>query len=200
VIARPFVGESGNYKRTHRRRDFSLMPPRPTLLNKTMDAGIETVGVGKIDDLFAGSGLSVKIHTKSNMDGMDKTIAAMSEHPRGLILTNLIETDMLWGHRNDPKGFANALEQFDRRLSELLEQLRETDALFISADHGCDPTTPSTDHSREIVPLLALGPEIRSGVDLGRRQSYADLAATIAEIFGIESPEAGHSFWDRLRH
>jgi phosphopentomutase len=199
VIARPFVGASGNYKRTHRRRDFSLIPPRPTVLNKLMDAGIETVGVGKIDDLFAGSGLSVKIHTKSNMDGMDKTIAAVDEYPRGLIFTNLIETDMLWGHRNDPRGFANALAEFDRRLGEMLTHLRDTDALFISADHGCDPTTPSTDHSREIVPLLAYGTALCQGVDLGRRQCYADLAATIAEIFRIDAPEAGRSFWNDLQ-
>jgi phosphopentomutase len=159
-----------------------------------MDAGIETVGIGKIDDLFAGDGLSVKIHTESNIEGMERTIAALGEHPSGLILTNLVETDMLWGHRNDPKGFANALEQFDRQLGELLSQLTPTDALFISADHGCDPTTESTDHSREIVPMLAHGPSLLAGKHLGQRATFADLAATLAQLFGVTQPEAGTSF------
>lgn len=194
VIARPFVGTSGNYTRTVRRRDFSLSPPRATTLNRLMEAGIETVGIGKIDDLFAGDGLSVKIHTDSNIEGMDTTIAALSEYPSGLIFTNLVETDMLWGHRNDPRGFANALEQFDRQLATLLAAMTPNDALFISADHGCDPTTPSTDHSRELVPLLVYGPALRAGQDLGQRGCFADLAATINEIFAVQAPEEGTSF------
>jgi len=199
VIARPFIGTSGKYTRTVRRRDFSLSPPRPTVLNSLMDTGVETVGIGKIDDLFAGNGLSVKIHTESNIDGMNRTIAALAEYPSGLIFTNLVETDMLWGHRNDPRGFATALEQFDKQLGELLPALASTDALFISADHGCDPTTPSTDHSRELVPLLAYGPALQAGTNLGRRGCFADLAATISEIFGIRAPEAGTSFWPDIR-
>jgi phosphopentomutase len=200
VIARPFVGTSGNYLRTSGRRDFSLSPPRPTLLNHLMDRGIETVGIGKIDDLFAGNGLSVKIHTESNIDGMNRTIAACADYKTGLILTNLIETDMLWGHRNDPRGFANALEQFDKDLGRLLAAMAPHDVLFVSADHGCDPTTPSTDHSRELVPLLAYGPAIRAGVNLGRRECFADLAATIADVFGVTHPEAGTSFWMSIKN
>lgn len=199
VIARPFEGKSGNYTRTVRRRDFSLEPPRPTTLNHLMGAGIETVGIGKIDDLFAGNGLSVKIHTDSNIDGMERTIGALSDYHSGLIFTNLVETDMLWGHRNDPRGFANALEQFDSQLGEFLAKLTPTDVLFISADHGCDPTTPSTDHSRELVPLLAYGTALRAGKNLGRRQCFADLAATVSEIFGVRAPEAGASFWSEIR-
>lgn len=195
VIARPFAGASGSYTRTTRRRDFSLSPPRPTTLNHLMAAGIETVGIGKIDDLFAGDGLSVKIHTESNIDGMNRTIAALADHDSGLIFTNLVETDMLWGHRNDPVGFASALQEFDRQLGGLLAAMIPTDALFISADHGCDPTMPSTDHSRELVPLLAYGPALRAGVNLGRRECFADLAATISEIFSVCEPEAGVSFW-----
>ncbi len=198
VIARPFVGSSGNYTRTVRRRDFSVSPPRPTVLNHLMAGGIETIGIGKIDDLFAGNGLSVKIHTESNADGMNRTIKALADYESGLIFTNLIETDMLWGHRNDPAGFANALHQFDQQLGELLAALAPSDALFISADHGCDPTTPSTDHTRELVPLLAHGPVLRAGLNLGRRECFADLAATISEIFGVSAPEAGTSFWNDL--
>ena len=198
IIARPFVGTSGRYTRTTRRRDFSVSPPRPTILNHLMDAGIATVGIGKIDDLFAGNGLSVKIHTTSNADGMERTIAALGQYESGLILTNLIETDMLWGHRNDPIGFAGALQQFDQQLGELLTHLTPADALFISADHGCDPTTPSTDHSRELVPLLAYGPALRSGVNLGCRDCFADLAATLAEIFAVSGTEAGTSFLEDI--
>lgn len=191
VIARPFVGEPGAFARTARRRDFSLEPPAPTLLNRLMAMAVPTVGIGKIDDLFAGSGLSVKIHTKDNADGMKQTMAALSHYPRGLIFTNLVEFDMVWGHRNDPQGYAHALHRFDRQLGELLPLLQEHDALFLVADHGCDPTTPSTDHSRELVPLLVYGPALRSGVDLGLRSSFADLAATLAEIFSVPGDSAG---------
>lgn len=191
VIARPFVGEPGAFERTARRRDFSLQPPAPTLLDRLMAMGVPTIGIGKIDDLFAGSGLSVKIHTKDNADGMKQTMAALSQHTRGLIFTNLVDFDMIWGHRNDPQGYADALHRFDRRLGELLPILRPNDVLFLVADHGCDPTTPSTDHSRELVPLLAYGPGLRSGVDLGTRSSFADLAATLAVIFSVPEDSAG---------
>lgn len=194
VIARPFVGSPGRFLRTHRRRDFSVRPPRPTLLDRLMTRGIETVGIGKIDDLFAGQGLSVKLHTVDNDDGMEQTIESLNRFPSGLIFTNLVEFDMLWGHRNDAHGFAQALERFDHQLGTLLELLRPTDALFISADHGCDPTTPTTDHSRELVPVLACGPALRRGTNLGVRSSFADLAATIGEIFGVSGVERGHSF------
>ncbi|MEW5875541.1 MAG: phosphopentomutase [Candidatus Zixiibacteriota bacterium] len=198
VIARPFVGSSGNYTRTPRRRDFSLKPLRPTLLDLLMDAGIETIGIGKIDDLFAGQGLTVKIHTESNEEGMDATLTALSRYPTGMIFVNLVETDMIWGHRNDPHGFATALERFDDRLGELLTALKTSDALFISADHGCDPTTPSTDHSRELVPLLSYGPNLRGGIDLGQRDTYADLAATLAEMWSLSNPGPGSSFFQAL--
>lgn len=198
VIARPFVGSSGNYTRTERRRDFSVLPPRPTVLDHVMNAGFPTIGIGKIDDLFAGQGLTDKRHSVANDEGMAHTMAAMREYDRGFIMTNLVETDMLWGHRNDPEGFARALETFDTKLGELLPMMRDTDALFISADHGCDPTTASTDHSREIVPLLCYGPALRGGVDLGRRATFADLGATIAAIFGVDRGDDGTSFLDDL--
>ena len=203
VIARPFIGKPGSFVRTPRRRDFSLEPTGTTVLDHLMRAGIPTVGIGKIDDLFAGRGLSVKIHTENNEDGANKTIEAMAAHPRGLIFTNLVEFDMVWGHRNDPQGFAQGLAEFDRRLTELLRSLGETDALFLVADHGIDPTTPSTDHSRELIPLLVFGSALRHGVDLGIRGSYADLAATLCEFFGL-SEEAiagtgGKSFLSEIR-
>ena len=194
VIARPFVGVPGDYVRTHRRRDFSLVPPRPTLLDHLMAKGIETVGIGKIDDLFAGQGLSVKLHTTDNDDGMRQTMRALEQFKSGLIFTNLVEFDMLWGHRNDAAGFASALERFDRQLGQLLERLAPTDALFISADHGCDPTTVSTDHSRELVPLIVFGTVLGKGVDLGRRTTFADLAATVGDIFDVTALNAGQSF------
>jgi phosphopentomutase len=188
VIARPFIGSPGDFTRTERRRDFSLLPPSPTLLNILLDAAVPTIGIGKIDDLFAGSGLSVKIHTKSNTAGMNQTMAALRDHPRGLIFTNLVEFDMIWGHRNDPDGYARCLAEFDLQLGELLPLLDDGDVLFLVADHGCDPTTPSTDHSRELIPLLTYGPALPSGVDLGLRGSFSDLAATIAEIFSVVAP------------
>lgn len=194
VIARPFVGAPGKFVRTHRRRDFSIRPPRPTLLDRLMAREIETIGIGKIDDLFAGKGLSVKLHTVDNDDGMRQTIAALDQYQDGLIFTNLVETDMLWGHRNDAPGFARALERFDQQLGPMLARMTDTDALFISADHGCDPTTPSTDHSRELVPVLAYGPALNQGVDLGTRSCFADVAATIGEIFGLSGVTQGHSF------
>jgi phosphopentomutase len=199
VIARPFVGTPGAFVRTHRRRDFSIEPPVPTVLDRMMAAGIPTIGIGKIDDLFAGRGLSITIHTHDNIDGMEKTIGALKEHPRGLIFTNLVEFDMLWGHRNDPCGFAAGLEEFDRRLGDLLPLLTSTDALFLVADHGVDPTTPSTDHSRELIPLLVYGPSLRSGANLGLRDTCADLAATLLDIFpaAASSPIAGATSFQR---
>ena len=188
VIARPYIGNPGSFTRTHRRRDYSLEPIGETVLDHLSKVGIPTVGIGKIDDLFAGRGLSVKIHTENNLDGARKTLAAMATCPAGLILTNLVEFDMVWGHRNDPIGFAGGLAEFDKQLEVLLGQLRETDVLFIVADHGIDPTTPSTDHSRELVPVLVYGPSLHTGVNLGTRGTFADLAATLCELFHL--PEA----------
>lgn len=193
VIARPFVGRPGGFTRTHRRRDFSLEPIGTTLLDRLLAAGIPTIGIGKIDDLFAGRGLSVKIHTESNDDGIAKISEALKSHTSGLIFSNLVEFDMVWGHRNDPVGFARGLAEFDRGLGELLRELTTADVLAIVADHGIDPTTPSTDHSRELVPLLVYGPALQSGVDLGTRDTYADLAATLAEVFSLP-PATSHAF------
>ncbi|HUU45257.1 MAG TPA: phosphopentomutase [Acidobacteriota bacterium] len=202
VIARPFVGKPGAFTRTERRRDFALRPPEPTLLDRLTATGVATIGIGKIEDLFAASGLAVAIHTKNNEDGMDQTLAAMAEYPSGLIFTNLIDFDMVWGHRNDPVGYARGLAEFDRRLGELVPRLAPTDALFLVADHGCDPTTPSTDHSRELVPLLVYGPALRNGLDLGLRESFSDLAATLADLFRVPDDDPvrrhGTSFWSAI--
>lgn len=198
VIARPFVGADGQYTRTRRRRDFSLEPHGRTLLDILKDHGIPTVGIGKIDDLFAGRGLSIIRHTESNDDGVSKTITAMSESGPRFIFTNLIDFDMLWGHRNDVEGFAQGLEAFDARVPELLETLRNGDVLVLTADHGNDPTTPSTDHSREYVPILVAGLHLKSGVNLGTRATFADLAATVAEYFSIAGTGSGTSFWKEL--
>ncbi|QGP94053.1 Phosphopentomutase [Neomoorella glycerini] len=197
VIARPFVGEPGHFFRTDRRQDFSLEPPRPTLLDAVMNAGLQVMAVGKIKDIFAGRGISRWIHTHDNMDGVDQTRNFIRESNRGLIFTNLVDFDMRYGHRNDVAGYAAALEAFDRRLPELLEALNEKDVLVLTADHGCDPTTPSTDHSREYVPLLVYGNCIQP-VDLGVRSTFADLGATVAELLGVPYDLAGESFASML--
>ena len=194
VIARPFVGEPGRFVRTDRRRDFSLEPPRPTLLDRLQEAGQPVWAVGKIEDIFAGRGITEAVHIHDNMDGVDQTLAFMARVDRGLIFTNLVDFDMLYGHRNNPRGYADALEAVDRRVPEVLAALREEDILFFTADHGNDPTTPSTDHSREMVPLLVTGPQVRPGVDLGVRPTFADLGQTVAEYLGAAPLEAGTSF------
>ncbi|MDN5344893.1 MAG: phosphopentomutase [Clostridia bacterium] len=193
VIARPFVGEPGHFIRTDRRQDFSLEPPRLTLLDVITAAGLPVMAVGKIKDIFAGQGINRWIHTHDNMDGVDQTCNFMREVGRGLIFTNLVDFDMRFGHRNDVAGYAAALEAFDRRLPELIAALNENDALILTADHGCDPTTPSTDHSREYVPLLVYGNHIRP-VDLGVRPTFADLGATVAELLGVPYDLDGESF------
>ncbi len=199
VIARPFTGQSGSFTRTADRRDFSLKPTGTTILDTLMAAKIPTIGVGKIGDLFAGVGLSEKIHTKSNDDGMRLTSELAGTVGHGLVFVNLVEFDMLWGHRNDPQDFAAALESFDRQLGEFLPLMRATDLLLISADHGCDPTTPSTDHSREYVPILCYSPGLPGDVNLGVRSTFADTAATIAEVFSVRWTGAGESFYSQLR-
>jgi phosphopentomutase len=194
VIARPFVGEPGSFKRTERRRDFSLPPPEDTVLDILKKSGIPVIGIGKIEDLFAGHGLTESIHTKNNSDGMDKLVETIKRFERGLLFINLVDFDMLWGHRNAPQAFASGLEDFDLRLSEVLNLLGSGDLLVICADHGCDPTTPSTDHSREYVPLLVYGKSIKKGVNLGTRKSFSDAGKTIAEIFGVGGTKNGESF------
>ncbi|HUT15584.1 MAG TPA: phosphopentomutase [Anaerolineae bacterium] len=199
VIARPFVGEPGAFQRTDRRRDFSAPPPAPTLLDHILEAGQQVWAVGKIEDIFAQQGIGYAVHTHNNMDGVDKTLEAIAEAGPGLIFANLVEFDMVYGHRNNPEGYAAALRDVDDRVPELLNCLRDDDALIFTADHGCDPTTSSTDHSREYVPLLVYGKSTRPGVNLGTRTTFADLGATIAEWLNVKPLEAGRSFAPELR-
>ncbi len=202
IIARPFVGEDAeHFTRTANRRDFSLLPPQDTLLDCLQKTGLQTIGVGKISDIFAGKGISQKIVTHSNDEGMQRTLELCNSDFEGLCFVNLVEFDMLYGHRNDPVGYAQALSRFDSQLGQLLGLLREEDLLFITADHGCDPSTPSTDHSREYVPLLCCGKSVRAGVDLATRSCFADLAATVGEYFDPAFPgklQAGSSFLQQL--
>ncbi len=194
VIARPFVGQPGAFTRTERRKDFSLEPPAGTILDVVKAAGKHVVGVGKIEDIFAYRGLTASKHTGNNMAGVDGILEYLAMDQAGLIFANLVDFDSLYGHRNDPAGYASALEAFDRRLPEILENLRADDVLVITADHGNDPTDPSTDHSRERVPLLVTGKPIKPDLNLGTRESFADLAATVAEWLGVEWRGPGNSF------
>lgn len=194
VIARPFVGSAGKFTRTERRKDFSLEPPGETILDSVKSADLNVMGVGKIEDIFAHRGLTMSKHTGNNMAGVDAILEFLALNKPGLIFANLVDFDSLYGHRNNPRGYADALEAFDRRLPEVFESLDELDALIITADHGNDPTTPSTDHSRERVPILVFGEQIKSNYNLGTRESFADLAATIAELLGIEWRGSGSSF------
>jgi len=196
VIARPFVGSAGAYTRTKNRRDFSITPPRETLLDVLAVAGIPRTGVGKVDDLFAGRGITSQ-HTASNADGIVCIRTWIEKAQSGLLFGNLVDFDQQFGHRNDVPGFYQALREFDAALPSFLSALREDDLLFITADHGNDPTTPSTDHARECVPLLALGPRV-SAVTIGRRETFADLGATIAEWFSVSFAGPGTSFLSRL--
>ncbi|HTR96811.1 MAG TPA: phosphopentomutase [Candidatus Acidoferrales bacterium] len=199
VIARPFVGAPGGYRRTPNRRDFSLEPFESTVLDRLTARNVRVVTVGKVDDLFAGRGVSDAIHTKSNEEGEQVLLDLARRTGEGLVFANLVDFDTQYGHRNDPAGFATALERFDERLRDLLSQLRDDEMAWVTADHGNDPTTPSTDHSREYVPLLAAGPRVRAGLDLGTRSTFADLGATLAEMFGVTAPRQGTSFLRELR-
>jgi phosphopentomutase len=188
VIARPFTGETGMYTRTAARRDFSLAPPGPTVLDVVSASGLEVIGIGKIEDIFAGRGLTAAIHTDGNAAGIDAIVYSMHGNWSGVMFANLVDFDMLYGHRNDVAGYARALEYFDRRLPDITDELRADDLLVITADHGNDPTQPGTDHTREYVPILLVGPHLRGGVDLGTRESFADVAATVADAL--------HLVWD----
>jgi len=195
VIARPFVGKSAeDFVRTKYRKDFSLVPFGKTLHQNLKEAGWPTVGIGKINDLYALSGIQKSVYTKTNQEGMAAISKELDETPRGLIMANLVDFDMLYGHRNNVQGFYQALKDFDAWLPQLLEALNEDDVLIITADHGNDPTTPSTDHSREYVPLLVYGKRLKADVNLGIRKTFADLQATLAEYFNIPSTGAGESF------
>jgi phosphopentomutase len=194
VITRPFTGKSGAYKRTASRRDFSLDPMGTTMLDCIKSAGLTVAAVGKIEDIFAGRGITQAVHIVNNMDGVDKTLEYIESVKDGLIFTNLVDFDMLYGHRNDVDGYAEALMAFDGRLPEILNTMGDGDVLFITADHGCDPTTPSTDHSREYIPLLIYGKHIRPGVNLGIRDSFSDIAATALEYLDVNGDIKGISF------
>jgi phosphopentomutase len=194
VIARPFVGTPGAFTRTSNRRDFALEPIGVTLLDRLQAAGHPVVGIGKIEDLFAGRGLTKATHTTSDADGLDQIEAELATTSRGLILANLVDFDTLYGHRNDVVGYAENLERVDTRLGRLLERLAPTDLLVVTADHGNDPSSPSTDHSREHVPLLVVGASVTPGVNLGGRDTFADLGQTLADLFGVEPLAYGRSF------
>lgn len=198
VIARPFTGKSGNYTRTERRKDFSIEPPKKTILNYLEESGFEVRAVGKIEDIFSFSGITKSVHTHGNTEGIEQTIEWMKDDFEGLLFTNLVDFDMLYGHRNNIEGYARALMEFDMRLPGILSRLKDDDILVITADHGCDPSTASTDHSREYVPLLVTGKKIKKGVNLHTRSSFSDVAKTVAEYFGIENDLCGESFLQEI--
>jgi len=199
VIARPFVGKSGGFTRTTNRRDFAVEPPGTTMLDHLAEKGFETVGIGKIDDLFAGRGLSAKIHTHSNAEGVEQIVNQAGRMKSGFIMANLVDFDVLFGHRQDAEGFAKALQEFDSSLPAILDCLNEGDMLMITADHGNDPTDQSTDHSREYVPILCSLKGGKKGVDLGIRRTFADAGKTVAEFFGVPNSLAGTSFLSMVR-
>lgn len=194
VIARPFVGTPGAFARTANRHDFALPPTGETLLDRLSAAGHPVVAVGKVGDLFAGRGITRSHPTRSDGEGMDVVDDLVAGESRGLVFANLVDFDTVYGHRNDPEGYARNLERFDARLARLIPRLKPDDLLVVTADHGNDPTTPSTDHSRERVPILVTGPRVRAGVDLGTRTTFADLGQTLAEVFGVPPLDHGASF------
>lgn len=199
VIARPFAGEYP-FTRTANRHDFSLLPPADTMLNLLRNAGYDTISVGKIYDIFAGSGISESHRTASNTQGMQVTKELQEKDFSGICFTNLVDFDMKYGHRNDVAGYASAATEFDNFLPSFLKDMREDDVLLITADHGCDPATPSTDHSREYTPMLIYGKHVKSGVNLGTRASFADISATVLEYFGVaQAGTRGESFWDKVK-
>lgn len=195
VIARPFIGEHpGDFRRTERRKDYPLQPPSATVMDRLVASGREVYAVGKIDDIFARRGITQSNHTPDNEASTLAMLEYLKEDFSGLLFVNLIEFDMIFGHRNDPQGYAAALERFDAYLPEVIRSMRATDLAIITADHGVDPTTPGSDHSREFVPVLIFGSQVRPNTNLGLRQSLGDVAATISEIFSLEPPSIGKSF------
>lgn len=194
VIARPFLGTGGDYKRTSNRRDFSLKPIKKTMLEVISENSMNVIAVGKIEDIFAGVGITEAVHISNNMEGMDKTLEYMRTDKKGLIFTNLVDFDMIYGHRNDVSGYAQALMEFDGRLSEVFSAMKDSDVLIITADHGCDPTTDSTDHSREYIPLLVYGKHIKQGVNIGTRESFSDIGSTVLDFLGLPKEIQGTSF------
>ncbi len=198
VIARPFVGEPGAFQRTPNRHDYAVKPPEPTVLNQLQNKGFDTIAIGKINDIFDGEGISSSSSTKSNADGIARTVEALKQPFEGLLFTNLVDFDSLYGHRRDPQGYARALEEFDQAVPILEAQLAESDLLIVTADHGNDPTFAGTDHTREYVPILLYSPAFHQPGQLPVRSTFADLGATIADNFGVEMPPNGTSFLNEL--
>lgn len=193
VIARPFIGEAPNFQRTANRHDFSLLPPRDTMLDAILEARYDTYGIGKIYDIFAGKGIAHTQRIQNNVDGMEKTLEMQEKDFKGLCFVNLVDFDMMYGHRNDIEGYANAATVFDRQLKTFLERMRPEDILMITADHGCDPGFRGTDHSREHTPLLICGEDIKENVNLGTRETFADIAATVLDLLHVENNTDGTS-------
>ncbi|WP_195947182.1 phosphopentomutase [Paraclostridium bifermentans] len=194
IIARPFVGQPGAFERTSNRRDYSLSPFEDTVLDNIKNSNLDVIGVGKIEDIFNKQGITEAIHTKDNMDGVDQTINYMKKENNGLIFTNLVDFDSKYGHRRDVKGYKEALEEFDARIPEILENMEDDDILIINSDHGNDPTYKGTDHTREYIPMLICGKNVKSGLNLGTRSSFADIGATVADILNVKMPKHGNSF------
>jgi phosphopentomutase len=198
VIARPFVGTPGAFRRTANRHDYAVAPPRDTLLDLLTKMAIPVVSIGKVRDLFAGRGITQAIPTKSDNEGLDRLLEILRFDSKGLVFLNLVDFDTLYGHRNDVHGYAENLERFDERLGSVLAALHDSDLLIITADHGNDPTTPSTDHSREHVPILVSGSRVRAGINLGTRRTFADLGQTLAANFGVGPLPSGSSFLEDI--
>ncbi|CEN83853.1 phosphopentomutase [Paraclostridium sordellii] len=194
IIARPFVGKPGAFERTSNRRDYSLSPFEDTVLDTIKKSNLDVIGVGKIEDIFNKQGITEAIHTKDNMDGVDQTINYMKKENKGLIFTNLVDFDSKYGHRRDVEGYKKALEEFDARIPEIIDNMKDDDILIINADHGNDPTYKGTDHTREYIPVLVYGKNINKGYNLGTRKSFADIGATVADILNVELPKHGESF------
>lgn len=198
IIARPFIGTPGSFERTANRRDYSLSPFEDTVLDNIKNANLDVIGVGKIEDIFNKQGITEAIHTKDNMDGVDQTINYMKKDNKGLIFTNLVDFDSKYGHRRDVEGYKNALEEFDARIPEILENMKDDDILIINSDHGNDPTYKGTDHTREYIPILIYGKNVVNGYNLGTRNSFADIGATVADILNVDSPKNGKSFKNEI--
>ena len=200
VIARPFTGEVGSFARTSNRHDYAINPPTNNLLNYCKENGVSVNAVGKIEDIFNGQGITNACHTKDNADGIIKTMEYMDKYKDGIIFTNLVDFDMKWGHRNDPLNYGKGLEEFDKALPGIIDKMTEDDILIITADHGCDPTTKGTDHTREYVPLLVIGDKVKKGADLKTRSSFADIGQTLCEVFNLPSLPIGESFLKEIKN
>ena len=198
IIARPFIGKPGAFERTSNRRDYSLSPFEDTVLDNIKNANLDVIGVGKIEDIFNQQGITEAIHTHDNMDGVDQTINYMKKETKGLIFTNLVDFDSKYGHRRDVEGYKKALEEFDARIPEIIENMNDDDILIINSDHGNDPTYKGTDHTREYIPVLVYGKNLKSGLNLGTRKSFADIGATVADILNVDMPKHGESFKEEI--